>query len=85
MNDWGDTVPGIAYAVAASRKDTVSTPPEATFLTAGPGASVNNVWIQDLCAGDLFDHGTLPTSPTVGHIVKTALDPSYRGDPCTGR
>lgn len=83
LNAGGDTEPGVRYTVIASRLDRVVTPPEATFLTAGIGATVDNVWVQDLCPDDDFDHGALPKSPTVGYVVQKALDPSYRGLPCS--
>lgn len=82
LNAGGDTDPGIDYTVIASHADKVSTPPEATFLTAGPGAHVDNLWVQDYCATDAFDHGTLPQSPTVDYLVRRALDPSYTGAAC---
>ncbi|WP_327145339.1 esterase/lipase family protein [Nocardia sp. NBC_01327] len=82
LNAGGDTEPGIDYTVIASRADKVSTPPEATFLTAGPDAHVDNLWVQDLCPADAFDHGTLPQSPTVGFMVQKALDPGYSGVSC---
>ncbi|MFF3222512.1 esterase/lipase family protein [Nocardia suismassiliense] len=82
LNAEGDTVPGIDYTVIASTHDDASAPPEATFLQAGPGATVDNVWVQDLCPTDTFDHGTLPQSPTVAYIIEKALDPSYTGTPC---
>lgn len=82
LNAAGDTEPGIEYTVIASRVDRVVTPPEATFLAAGFGATVDNVWVQDLCADDDFDHGALPASPTVGYVVQKALDPSYIGQSC---
>ncbi|PXX68678.1 lipase (class 2) [Nocardia tenerifensis] len=89
LNAAGDTEPGVAYTVIASTRDDASTPPEATFLQAGPDATVDNVWVQDFCATDTFDHGTLPQSPTVAYIVEQALDPSYTGTACpehtTGR
>ncbi|WP_107659238.1 esterase/lipase family protein [Nocardia suismassiliense] len=82
LNAEGDTVPGIDYTVIASTHDDASAPSEATFLQAGPGATVDNVWVQDFCATDTFDHGTLPQSPTVAYIIKKALDPSYVGTAC---
>ncbi|RJO72086.1 alpha/beta fold hydrolase [Nocardia panacis] len=82
LNADGDTEPGIAYTVIASRFDDASAPPEATFLAAGPGATVDNVMVQDLCPSDRYDHASLPQSPTVGYIVERALDPGYRGNPC---
>ncbi|WP_280442987.1 lipase family alpha/beta hydrolase [Nocardia brasiliensis] len=82
LNADGDTEPGIDYTVIASTRDDASTPPEATFLQAGPGATVDNVWVQDFCPTDVFDHGTLPQSPTVGYLVERALDPGYTGVAC---
>lgn len=82
LNAAGDTEPGIKYTVIASHLDRVVTPPEATFLTAGLGATVDNIWVQDLCPDDDFNHGALPESPTVGYVVQKALDPSYIGHPC---
>ncbi|WP_433731673.1 esterase/lipase family protein [Nocardia sp. CA-129566] len=84
LNAGGDTEPGIRYTVIASHLDRVVTPPEATFLTAGLGATVDNIWVQDLCPDDDFNHGALPESPTVGFVVQKALDPSYTGLPCPG-
>jgi len=60
----------IEYTVIASRLDRVITPPEATFPTAGFGATVDNIWVQDLCPDDDFNHGALPESPTVGYVVQ---------------
>ncbi|MET4610097.1 triacylglycerol lipase [Rhodococcus sp. PvR044] len=85
LNSGGDTMPGIDYTVVASRNDSISTPPEATFLAAGPGATVENLWIQDLCAADHSDHIALATSPTAGYIVRKALDPSFSADRCSGK
>ncbi|WP_433659137.1 esterase/lipase family protein [Nocardia sp. CA-128927] len=82
INAAGDTDPGITYTVIASTHDDASTPPEATFLQAGPGATVDNVWVQDFCPTDTFEHGVLPQSPTVAYIIKKALDPAYTGTAC---
>ncbi|MGX1770669.1 esterase/lipase family protein [Nocardia brasiliensis] len=82
LNADGDTEPGIDYTVIASTRDDASTPPEATFLQAGPGATVDNVWVQDFCPTDAFDHGTLPQSPTVGYLVERALDRGHTGVAC---
>ncbi|WP_433722316.1 esterase/lipase family protein [Nocardia sp. CA-129566] len=82
LNADGDTVPGIAYTAIASRLDNASTPPEATFLQAGPGATVDNVMVQDLCPTDPYQHETLPQSPTVAYIIERALDPGFDGNPC---
>ncbi|WP_067813279.1 esterase/lipase family protein [Nocardia inohanensis] len=76
LNAGGDTLPGIDYTVIATHVDKTSTPPEATFLTAVPGATVDNLWVQDICSNDTTPHGDLPKSPTVAYIVEKALDPS---------
>ncbi|MFZ2176485.1 MAG: alpha/beta fold hydrolase [Rhodococcus sp. (in: high G+C Gram-positive bacteria)] len=79
LNAGGDTDPGIRYTVVASRRDTVSTPPEATFLTPGPGAAVDNVWLQDGCESNQAGHNQLTSDPRAVYIVQKALDPSYAG------
>ncbi|MFI9508921.1 esterase/lipase family protein [Nocardia sp. NPDC052566] len=82
INAGGDTEPGIAYTVVATRLDKASTPPEATFLQAGPGATVDNIWVHDVCPTDTFDHGPLPQSPTIAYLVQRALDPAHTGISC---
>lgn len=82
LNAGGDTVPGVHYTVVASRVDDASQPPEVTFLRPGPGATVDNVWVQDLCPADAYRHADVPRSPTVAYIVQRALDPDYSGTPC---
>lgn len=77
LNAAGDTDPGIDYTVVASRSDTVSTPPENTFLTAGPWATVHNIWLQDGCETNTADHGQLTTDPRAVYIIQRALDPAY--------
>ncbi|MFD1814106.1 esterase/lipase family protein [Rhodococcus gannanensis] len=71
----GDTVPGVAYTVIATRYDEITTPYASTFLTAGPGASVRNVTLQDGCVDDLSDHASLTYSPRAIDWVKHAFDP----------
>ncbi|MCP9623518.1 alpha/beta fold hydrolase [Nocardia otitidiscaviarum] len=82
LNAAGDTEPGVAYTAIASRVDRVVTPPEATFLRAGPRATVTNVWVQDVCPTDTHHHGILPDSPAVSYLVHRALGLPYRGTPC---
>lgn len=77
LNAGGDTEPGVDYTVIATRDDTISTPPERTFLTARPGATVHNVWVQDGCPGDTADHGQLTTDARSLYLVQNALDPAY--------
>ncbi|MEV6278521.1 alpha/beta fold hydrolase [Nocardia sp. NPDC051832] len=82
LNAAGDTEPGIAYTAIATRVDRVVTPPEATFLHAGPGATVDNRWVQDVCPTDTFHHGILPESPAVSYLVHQALDLPFDGTAC---
>ncbi|MDF0529117.1 alpha/beta fold hydrolase [Tsukamurella sp. 8F] len=70
----GDTEPGISYTVLATRYDEVSTPYDRTFLTAGPGATVDNVTIQDGCPQDLSEHLSVDYSPRAIDWVRRALD-----------
>lgn len=77
LNAGGDTDRGVHYTVIASRDDKISTPPENTFLTAGPGATVDNIWVQDGCESNATTHNELTSNPRAIHIVLTALDPSY--------
>lgn len=82
LNAAGDTEPGIHYTAIATRVDHVVTPPEATFLRAGHGSTVDNMWVQDVCPTDSFHHGILPDSPAVAFLVHQALGLNYSGDPC---
>lgn len=75
----GDTVPGVDYTVVATRFDEVTTPYASTFLTAGPGATVKNITLQDGCGIDLSDHLTMMYSPRGIDIAKRALDPEGKG------
>ncbi|PXX68539.1 lipase (class 2) [Nocardia tenerifensis] len=82
LNAGGDTEPGVRYTAIATRVDHVVTPPEATFLRAGRGATVENLWVQDVCPTDTFHHGILPESPAVAFLVHRALGLPFTGDPC---
>ncbi|MEG8177886.1 alpha/beta fold hydrolase [Nocardia terpenica] len=80
LNDGGDTEPGVDYTIVADRLDEVSTPAARTFLTAGPGATVDNVWLQDGCASDTSDHNSMLYSPRAVSIALHALDPAAHPD-----
>lgn len=75
LNKDGDTVPGVDYTVVGTKYDEVTTPYDSTFLTAGEGATVTNVTVQDGCAQDHSDHISMSYSPRVIDIVRDALDP----------
>ncbi|MFA4928406.1 MAG: alpha/beta fold hydrolase [Patulibacter sp.] len=75
LNAGGDTVPGIDYTVIATKYDEVTTPYASTFLTAGPGATVQNITVQDGCPIDFGDHLSMSFGPRISAIVRRALTP----------
>ncbi|MEC3918229.1 esterase/lipase family protein [Nocardia sp. CDC160] len=75
LNDGGDTLPGIDYTIVATQYDEVSTPFSATYLTAGPGATVHDVLLQDGCALDTSDHNSMVFSPRAVSLALHAIDP----------
>jgi triacylglycerol esterase/lipase EstA (alpha/beta hydrolase family) len=82
LNAGGDTVPGVSYVVIATRYDEVTTPYRSTFLTAGPGATVTNITLQDGCPIDLSDHLSMTYSWRAVGFVRRALDPTAPPAPC---
>ncbi|KNX36145.1 esterase/lipase family protein [Luteipulveratus halotolerans] len=76
LNANGDTVPGVSYTVIGTKYDEVTTPYTRTFLTAGPGATVKNITLQDGCAIDFSDHLSIIYSWRTIGLTKKALDPS---------
>ena len=77
LNAGGDTDPGISYTVIASRDDKVSTPPEATFLAPGAGATVHNAWVQDGCDDADVSHDGLTSAPRSVYLIQSALAAGY--------
>ena len=73
----GDTVPGVHYTVIASRIDEVLVPSSNSYLRAGPGATVDDVAIQDVCPVDLSEHLASPYDEVVFELVRNALDPAH--------
>jgi triacylglycerol esterase/lipase EstA (alpha/beta hydrolase family) len=77
LNGSGETVPGIAYTVIATRYDEIATPYATTgFITAGPGATVDNITLQNVCPLDLSEHLSASYSKNVAQIVLNKLDPT---------
>lgn len=85
LNADGDTVPGIDYTVIGTKYDEITTPWRSTFMTAGPGATVQNIALQDGCFVDLSAHLSMSYSPRAIGLVKRALDPSAPAAPCVPR
>ncbi|MFC9769088.1 esterase/lipase family protein [Rhodococcus jostii] len=85
LNEAGDTDPGVIYTSIATRYDEVSTPPEATFLNAGPNSVVNNMFVQDYCPTDKATHKTMLSDRNVEYLVERALAEDHEVDhpvPC---
>ncbi|MDR0945270.1 MAG: alpha/beta fold hydrolase [Bifidobacteriaceae bacterium] len=76
LNGSDETVPGIAYTVIATTTDELVTPYTQAFLTAGQGATVNNVTLQQVCPWDLTEHITADYDKNVVQLVLNALDPA---------
>ena len=77
----GDTSPGVHYVTIVSKLDEVLTPYSRQFLTAGRGASVRNIVLQDNCPLDLVDHLGTPYDPIATRYVLNALDPAHAQKP----
>ncbi|MFD1859037.1 alpha/beta fold hydrolase [Aeromicrobium camelliae] len=75
VNGGGETIPGMSYTTIVTRRDQVVTPWQRGQITAGPGADVDNIVIQDVCAIDQSEHVSLPFSKNVAQIVLNKLDP----------
>ncbi|OBA38126.1 triacylglycerol lipase [Gordonia sp. 852002-10350_SCH5691597] len=73
LNRGGDTLPGIGYTVLTTIYDEVSTPYTASFLTAGPGARVENIVIQNGCADDHTEHTDFTYSPRAQSLALRGL------------
>ncbi|MER6731270.1 esterase/lipase family protein [Streptomyces puniciscabiei] len=73
----GDTQPGVSYTVIATRLDEVVTPYTHQFLTAGPGATVKNITIQDICREDASEHLSIAYDSNAAQLVRNALDPTH--------
>lgn len=77
----GDTMPGVHYTVLTSAADEVVVPFSQSFLTAGPGATVDDIVLQDVCPVDLSDHLASPYDDLVIQLVENALDPEHPRSP----
>jgi len=77
LNGNGETIPGVDYTVIATKYDEISTPYKRAFITPGPGATVDNITLQDVCRKDLSDHFSMSYSKNVAQIVLNKLDPEH--------
>ena len=80
LNGSGETVPGVSYAVIASRYDEIITPYRSQFLA---GRNVDNILLQDHCALDGVDHLASQYDSISLRDVLNALDPTHaQAVPC---
>jgi len=77
LNGDGETRPGLDYTVIATKYDEVVTPYTQSFVTAVPGANVDNITLQNVCAQDFSDHLSVNYSKNVAQIVLNKLDPEH--------
>ncbi|MCU1370971.1 MAG: hypothetical protein JWO77_2165 [Ilumatobacteraceae bacterium] len=76
LNGNGETRPGLRYVNIATKYDEVVTPYRQAFITAGAGATVQNITLQDVCQGDLTDHLGIVYDTNVYQLVLNALEPA---------
>jgi triacylglycerol esterase/lipase EstA (alpha/beta hydrolase family) len=76
VNGHGETVPGMSYTVIGTRNDEVVTPFTQSFITAGPGATVDNITLQNVCGNDQSDHLSASYSKNVAQIILNKLAPN---------
>ena len=72
----GDTVPGVSYTDIISRNDEVVTPYSHQYLTAGPGATVDNILLQNVCPLDQGEHLSVVYDQIALQEMLNALDPA---------
>lgn len=75
LNGNGETRPGLRYVNVVTRFDEVVTPYRQGFISAGPGATVQNTVLQDVCPQDLTDHLGIVYDTNVYQLVLNALEP----------
>lgn len=76
LNGNGETRPGLRYVNIATKFDEVVTPYRQAFIAQGPGATVQNTTLQDVCGQDLTDHLGIVYDTNVYQLVLNALDPT---------
>jgi triacylglycerol esterase/lipase EstA (alpha/beta hydrolase family) len=81
LNTGPETAPGIDYTLIGTRSDEISEPYTRSFLTAGPGATVKNITLQQGCPTDLSDHFNITYSRRSMFFVLKALDPAFAARP----
>ena len=78
LNAGGQTVPGVAYTVIATKYDEVVTPYSSQFLK---GKNVHNILIQNVCPNETSEHLLLAFSTVTQQLVANALAPANAQKP----
>jgi triacylglycerol esterase/lipase EstA (alpha/beta hydrolase family) len=81
VDSGGDTVAGVSYTQIVSRNDEVVTPYTNQFLTAGPGATVHNILLQNVCPLDQGEHLSVVYDQIALREMLNALDPAHAQAP----
>jgi hypothetical protein len=81
VDSGGDTVAGVSYTQIVSRNDEVVTPYTNQFLTAGPGATVHNILLQNVCPLDQGEHLSVVYDRIALREMLHALDPAHAQAP----
>ena len=76
VNGHGETIPRKKYTNIGTRNDEVVTPFTQSFITAGTGATVDNITLQNVCGNDQSDHLSAPYSKNVAQIILNKLAPN---------
>jgi hypothetical protein len=76
VNSHGETIAGMSYTVIGTRNDEVVTPFTQSFITAVPGATVDNITLQNVCSNDQSDHLSASYSKNVAQIILNKLAPN---------
>jgi pimeloyl-ACP methyl ester carboxylesterase len=78
MNRGGTpAVRGVKYTMLMTKHDELVVPYTSGVMAGGPGRSVNNIVLQDVCPLDVSEHVAVAFDPPATQIVLNALDPSH--------
>lgn len=75
LNDGPETLPGVHYTSLYTLYDEITNPVTNSILKEAPGATVNNINIQDGCLVDFTEHLGLPFTDRVIALTVAGLDP----------
>jgi triacylglycerol esterase/lipase EstA (alpha/beta hydrolase family) len=74
LNGAGTALPGVTYTNIGTRYDELVTPYTNGFIE---GKRVTNITVQDHCAADFSEHGSLAVDPVAMQYMLNGLDPVH--------